>query len=295
MEIKLAFVILNYNTYDDTVHCIESIHKYSGLRADELKIVIVDNASTDDSVTKLQAKYNNKEEIFIIRNNDNLGFAKGNNVGIAYSLKEYDPEFIVVLNSDTELIQEGFYQRIESEYKKSSFALLGPLVINGKGRCDCSPFLEETIEQAYATRKMQLRNRRRINTNTMNIHKAVRYFYFGIVKKKEVMNIHGDYHKRQINVVPSGCFLVFSRDAFNYISGFDERTFLYYEEQILFQHLKRFGLKTVYTPDICIYHKEGIASKQTNKTNKEKLLFECNCSLDSLDVLIDLLQEVNNS
>lgn len=295
MNSKLTFIILNYNTYEDTVLCIESIYRFSGISVDEIKIVIVDNASTDDSVKKLKSNYAENDGIVVLKNNENLGFARGNNVGISYALKEYSPEFIVVLNSDTELIQEDFYQKVLEEYCKSKFALLGPLVINGKGRCDNSPYLEETLEQAYATKKILLRTRRRIITNTTNIHYIIRYFYFSIIKKKEVMNIHGDYYKRLINVVPCGCFLVFSRDAFNYISGFDERTFLYYEEQILFQHLKKHGLTTVYTPNICIYHKEGSSSSRTNRSSKERKLFENKCSMESLEILIGILESNTSS
>lgn len=293
MNTKLAFIILNYNTYEDTVLCIESIFRFSGIDPENIKIVIVDNASTDNSANELESKYSENSDIVLLKNAENLGFARGNNVGIRFTLKEYDPEFLVVLNSDTELIQDDFYQKILDEYHKSHFALLGPLVINGKGRCDCSPFLEETLEQAYETLKYLIKKRRRIMTNTNRLCNGLTYFYIKTFHKdkKKVMNIGGDYHKRQLNVVPCGSFLVFSRNAFNYISGFDERTFLYYEEQILFQHLKEHGLITVYTPNICIYHKEGISSVKSNRNTKERKLFENKCSMESLDVLIDVLNK----
>lgn len=104
MNTKLAFIILNYNTYEDTVLCIESIFRFSGIDPENIKIVIVDNASTDNSANELESKYSENSDIVLLKNAENLGFARGNNVGIRFTLKEYDPEFLVVLNSDTELM-----------------------------------------------------------------------------------------------------------------------------------------------------------------------------------------------
>lgn len=297
MKIRLAFIILNYNTFEDTVQCVDSIYKYCGLKKGKFRIIIVDNCSPDGSAEKLEDKYSADSDITLLKNDSNMGFARGNNVGIDYALEKYNFEYIVVLNSDTELIQDGFFERIDEEYNKSHFALLGPLVINGAGHCDCSPFLEETLEQALNTKKALLKRRQRIKNNLDYIHNGFVFLYNGIMKKETAnpFNIIGDFHKRQLNVVPCGCFLVFSRDTFTFIPGFDERTFLFFEEQILFQQLKRNGLTTVYTPDICIYHKQGASSVKSHRTRKEKLLFENTCSINSLNVLIDILKGTKKS
>lgn len=84
--------------------------------------------------------------MILIRNTENLGFAKGNNVGIEYAKRNYKPQFIVVLNSDTELIQNDLVEKLDNEYRNSEFALLGPLILTADGRCDNSPHYPPTVE-----------------------------------------------------------------------------------------------------------------------------------------------------
>ena len=87
---KIAIVILNFNGENQTLACVQSIEK---LKKEDCKlnIIIVDNGSVDKFIdNKLQ----------IIRNEENLGFSGGNNVGIQYAL-DHDADYIVILNNDT--------------------------------------------------------------------------------------------------------------------------------------------------------------------------------------------------
>lgn len=115
---KVYIIIVNFNGWKDTIECLESLTRlnYSGFQ-----IIIIDNASADDSVDRLQAwaRENNHLGICTINSNSfkdvqhidnklimiqsptNLGFAGGNNLGIKYALAGGDAEYVWLLNNDT--------------------------------------------------------------------------------------------------------------------------------------------------------------------------------------------------
>ncbi|MES2345605.1 MAG: glycosyltransferase family 2 protein [Chlamydiota bacterium] len=90
----IAIIILNWNGKKDTLECLSSLEK---LNYTNYKIILVDNGSTDDSVTTIRAQFPN---ITLIESSENLGFAGGNNLGIEYALK-LKPDYIFLLNNDT--------------------------------------------------------------------------------------------------------------------------------------------------------------------------------------------------
>src|SRR3989338_8658489 len=116
----LSIIILNYNTKDLTINCLESIIKQyeKELKNGEIEIVVVDNASSDGSVRAIQ-NYNSKFKI--IENNENVGFAKGCNIGERIAKGEY----ILFFNSDTQVLDKGFLDMVQFLEKNPSFGILG--------------------------------------------------------------------------------------------------------------------------------------------------------------------------
>lgn len=289
---KIAFIILNYNTHIETTECISSIKEK--IDTDDFKILIVDNASEEEDYSLLMRKYKNDNKVEIIRNDHNIGFANGNNAGIEFANSHWNPEFVAVINSDTELIQRDLIRKLDSEYAHSGFALLGPLVLNADGRCDNSPHFDPTVEGITE----ELRHfRKEKGYIVLGLYRP----YCGLRKLREIIYSRGfhhtktihrnrDFHVYQQNVVLQGCFLIFSRKAFKYIDGFDKRTFLYYEEPLLFLELKKNNLTTVYDPEICIYHKDGASVNKIGKTSKQKLLFINKCYIESAEIILKELQ-----
>ena len=130
-----CFVILHYNTIDETINCINSIkNKVRGKK----KIIIVDNCSPNNSGIKLKEKYKDDNEISVIINKENLGFAKGNNVGFKYSLK-FDPDYICILNNDVELVNDNFDDLVEKCYEEENFAVLSPDIFSTFSKVHQSP------------------------------------------------------------------------------------------------------------------------------------------------------------
>lgn len=91
---RITIIILNWNGWRDTLECLQSVHKINYPNFDYL---VVDNASTDGSVAQLRQAF---PDAPILETDKNLGYAGGNNAGIAHALKA-QPEFILLLNNDT--------------------------------------------------------------------------------------------------------------------------------------------------------------------------------------------------
>ena len=117
-----VFVILHYQALKETLDCVRSIKNNI---AKDYKIIIVDNLSPNNSGEQLKKQFSQDNRIVVILNRENCGFAKGNNIGYQEA-KRYDPDYIVVLNSDTVLLQSNFLVLVEEAYKKYKFDVLGP-------------------------------------------------------------------------------------------------------------------------------------------------------------------------
>lgn len=96
---EIFVILLNYNGAEDTVECVESLKKAMFSRDYKLKICIVDNKSDNEDLKKIIDYGVNNLSVNIIRNDKNIGYAGGNNVGISYAIKN-KADYIWVLNND---------------------------------------------------------------------------------------------------------------------------------------------------------------------------------------------------
>ena len=119
----LYIIILNWNLPDDTISCIESVQ--SSLSLTETAILVVDNGSTDDSVSRLTEHFG--QTIEIIQNEKNLGFAAGVNIGIRIAL-EAGAQSILLLNNDTIVDKAMASELVASAQTHPKVGLFGPLI-----------------------------------------------------------------------------------------------------------------------------------------------------------------------
>ena len=117
-----AIVIVNYNKYEDTLACVESILKS---KTDEpYHIIVVDNASPNDSWERLQA-LKQHGNVTLLLADDNRGYCAGNNIGIKYALENLGADYIWILNPDT-LVEMDTLQRLHDfAISKDDFGILG--------------------------------------------------------------------------------------------------------------------------------------------------------------------------
>ena len=119
----VAAVVLNWNNWNTTAHCIDSLIDSKDKR---IRIIIVDNASDDDSVEQLSIAYPN---LTLIKNNENYGFARGCNSGIAFALNN-KASHVLLINNDV-IVKDGFLDEAIEELNSNVnvFAVTGKILM----------------------------------------------------------------------------------------------------------------------------------------------------------------------
>lgn len=222
---KLGLVVLNYNDAGSTVTFLNYIKAYKKID----KIVVVDNCSTDDSFSELKKKEDTN--IDVIRTEANRGYAAGNNFGVRYLSEKYSPEYIIISNPDV-LFDEAAVGAILEFLEKTPDA----------GAVGCRMNCLSSIELPIAWKLPRFRD---CLIQDSYIIKKI----FGDPLKYKKEEINEEISK--VDVLP-GSMVAFKNDIFNQVGGFDEHTFLYYEENILAYKLKNAGF-TNYLINTCYY------------------------------------------
>lgn len=98
MNPKVSIIILNWNGEEYLEDCLTSVLNQT---YEDSEIIVVDNNSTDNSLEFIKDKFPKAEVIALEKN---YGFAKGNNIGIKYALNKYNPNYVLLLNTDIEIL-----------------------------------------------------------------------------------------------------------------------------------------------------------------------------------------------
>lgn len=256
---KFVYVILHYNTVEDTMECVKSIEEK--LDGEEKEIVVVDNGSPNGSGAEVQRLLSGREGVHVILNEKNEGFARGNNVGFLYAKHNLKADFIVLLNSDTLILQEDTQRLAEEEYNRSGCALMGPKVITPKPPFDSNPGKSSVPSFWTELRKVMALYAYWL-LSYINVDEYIqRHFGFQTRRRMRMVGRDETHDKRQENVQLHGCFWVFTPAFLQKYDGLCDRTFLYNEEDILYLRCRKNGLKTVYLPAIEIFHKEDSSTE----------------------------------
>ena len=118
----VSIVILNWNGWKDTIECLESLYQ---INYPNFNIIVVDNASKDESVLKIKEYFQIEgagesvnDDFTLIENNENYGFAEGNNIGIEYAINYKNPDYILLLNNDT-IVNKNFLEEMVKVAEKN--------------------------------------------------------------------------------------------------------------------------------------------------------------------------------
>lgn len=125
MKDIVYIILVNYNNTKDTIECISSIIKSETI---SYKIVVVDNASSEGSIDKIESF---GDKVTLIKNQDNLGFAKANNIGIEYALN-HGARFVMLLNNDTIVENGAISKMVHIAEKKHLDILTCKIVYNNR-------------------------------------------------------------------------------------------------------------------------------------------------------------------
>lgn len=281
---KHAFVILHYIALEDTIECVNSIiNNLSVPNNDEKYIIIVDNGSPNSSFEKLNEVFGEDRNIILIKSDENLGFARGNNLGFMYAKNKLAADFIIMINNDTIIYQNDFLEHINCLYKKYNFAVLGPNITTADGMHQ-NPFLpcKWTINRLRLTR---LKQKIKYCLTLIGLDRL-------FLKEYELDRKESIKHDI-IGASLHGACLIFSKNYINILNGLCDKTFLYMEEEMLDLYIKKYNLISVYSPTINIYHKEDVATKSAQKSSLKRKLNKYKYWIESSYEYEKLLRKFN--
>lgn len=279
---NFCFVILHYLTSKDTVDCINSILKLNS----ESQIVVVDNGSKNGSIEIVKNAFKDKLNIHFIENDENLGFASGNNIGYEYAKNELHSDFIAVINNDIIVDSPDFIELVYDTFVKTQFYVLGPDIESLVDHGHQNPMISDDLNIKYIKREI-VRYKLLYLISKLGIYDILKKSVSN-EKEKTTKNIKLDYCE---NVQLHGSFLVFStRFIENEDMCFRPGTFLYLEEAILFNYCLKMHYKTVFNPNIHVYHKEDSSTSSQFNIQKEKREFVFKNMIRSLKVLENVIK-----
>jgi GT2 family glycosyltransferase len=227
---KLSVVIICWNDLGVIRECLRSI--YQGTHSIEFEVLVSDNGSADGSVEFIR---NNYPAVRVLENRANLGFAKGNNVGVRASGGDY----VLILNPDT-IIHEGALDRfVEFADKHPEAGAFGCQVLNPDGTYQVSARLFPTVWRYWVS---ALGLKKLANLSSL--------FLF-----EEYPHWHGET-ERPIDW-QSGCCVMFRGDLLRSLRGFDEQFFYHFEEVDLCRRVWSAGSPILFTPEAVITHLGG--------------------------------------
>ncbi len=284
--LKIGIVILNYLAYKTTIDTIDSFDKQS-VDGFQVHYMIVDNCSPNESFTELSNKYIGRDNITVIKTDNNLGFACGNNYGYHALLDIMQPDFVIISNDDILLPQDGLYHWITDCYEKYHFAVLGPDVFSVNGNFHQSPGPVFTRDIKKCKKIIANYEKKLLKCRIKKLFHKTEQYHLPIWKNDAYNQFHD-------NLTLHGSFQVFSADYFEYFNNpYDSSTFLYMEEDILKLRCDQNKLRMIYEPNYQVHHLQAISTNMINQTNIEKTIFRTKNMLQSLKVYFSILG--NNS
>lgn len=251
---EYVFVVLLYRNMKDISELIESQEKLGNTK---VKTILV-NAFFDSETSKLAKKIAEAHDCDFI-SIENKGYSYGNNVGISYAIDHYNFEYLIVANPDT--IIQNFDCSVLMPPKMSAIYAPNIITYSGKKQNPNWVFKNEIIEkcQYLACKKDNVF----LYYSAIGILKVQRII-FNAIDKVCKFKLHKIY-------CAHGCFVIFSKQAiFDLVPIYDEKMFLFYEEEYLARRAYLKKLPIYYTSDIQIKHKEDGSMKIANINQRKE-------------------------
>lgn len=188
------------------------------------EIIVIDNNSQDSSCAMVKTKF---PTVKLIENKENLGFSKGNNIGV----KEAKGDYLCILNPDTVVAENTFKTLLAFAEKQDNLGILGCKLIDGNGN-----YLPES--------------KRNVPVTKIAINKFLgnsKHYYANHLNKDKI-------GKADVFV---GAFMLLKSNVYNQVKGFDEDYFMYGEDIDLSYKIKKAGFQSFYYGETTVIHYKG--------------------------------------
>jgi len=228
---QLSVIILNYNVRYFLEICVLSVQ--NALENIDGEIIVIDNNSSDDSCDMMQQRF---PEVKLIRNKENLGFSKGNNLGVSQAKGKY----ICILNPDTVVAEDTFIKVLAFAERQKDLGIVGVKLIDGAGN-----FLPES--------------KRGTPTPFVAFTKMM-----GLYKISPKFKIFGKYYAQHLPEEETGkvdilvgAFMFMQRQLYEELGGFDENCFMYSDDIDLSYMALQKGKSNYYFGETTVVHYKG--------------------------------------
>jgi hypothetical protein len=229
-------VVLTWNGKDLTLDCLESLEKLDYPR---LYIIVVDNGSTDGTAEAVKGRYGDRVDL--VRNDANLGFAGGNNVGIDHALRQ-GADFVLLLNNDTVVDPDLVGNLLAAMLPSPRIGITGPKIY----------FHDSPDRIWFAGGEVHL-------CKGITRHRGIR--------EKD----RGQYDEPIETDFITGCAMMVKREVFSAIGKLDESYPAYFEDTDFCMRARRAGFLVVYAPGGRVWHKVSRSTGGQLSPRKAKL------------------------
>lgn len=224
----LSIIIVSFNTKDVTKNCLQSI--YDSLKKfPPFEIIVIDNASVDDSVEMLNSFKKNYPNLHVIANKENLGFGKANNQAVQQAKGKY----ILFLNSDTLVKDNAIQKLLEFAQTHPEAHFVGGKLLNSDNtdQPSAGPFYSLPVIIGALFFKGD---------------------YWGLTR-------YSPDEIKKVDWVSGACILT-KKEYFESLGGFDKNIFMYMEEIDLLYRARQKNLSTYFFPEAKFTHFGSVSS-----------------------------------
>lgn len=238
----LGIIVINYHSEEKTIEFVkEELVKI----AIPYAVVIVDNDSTEASRLRLLEAFKGADQnVFVVPSEENLGFAKGNNLGFRVAMSQFSPEMVLFANNDIRINADGTVEKLAAKLAElPDAAVIGPEVLGLDGRRQSPepfiPFWKRHIWLYWSN------------------------LFLSEARRRKVFNLdYAETASEGFHYRVSGSFFMVRASDYVAADGMDPDTFLYAEEMILSERMKRIGKGVYYYPAVSVIHEHGATTRK---------------------------------
>jgi GT2 family glycosyltransferase len=252
MSCELSIIIVNWNGGSLLRRCVETI--VNSQPATTYEIVIVDNASADDSVDQLRASESLApvlagKRLRIVNNSENRGFGAANNQGFALT----DSPFVFLLNLDTEVRPGTIDALLRTIKSDATIGVCGPKILNPDGSLQISAFFNppRVWHTMLSQLKLYLLLPRRIRGELL-------------------LGRHWEHDRQRSVPMLSGAAMLARREMIDQVGGFNEQFHMYSEDTEWCWRITKANWKLMFVPDAIVLH-HGAQSSMKRWSSQERL------------------------
>lgn len=230
---KLVAIVLNYINWQDSAACVKRLLEMKIIS----DVVLVDNASPNNSWDNLQRIFKNQRRLHLIKNAQNGGYGYGNNRGAYYADMELSATQLMITNPDV-TIEESAVAAVSSYLEThKEYAAIAPAVDDSSG-------ITQIADQVW--------NLRKFHEHIINMFSLLKHFF----QKNKETNISSASKIIQGDCISGACLFV-RTEVFRQVGGYDERLFLFGEENVLGKKFKDAHYKSGIMPQYLYKHEHS--------------------------------------